>query len=73
MSMLLDAIKSAIQKAEASGTTRYRIAKETGISQAALSLFVNGERGMGVDMVERLADFLELEIIIRPKSRRKGR
>ena len=71
MSLLLDAIRTALKRAEAGGITRYRIAKETGISQAALSRFVNGEQGLGVDLVERLAIYLGLEIVIRQK--RKGR
>ena len=60
-------IKKAI---EASGQSRYRIAKETGVSQAHLSRLMSGQRGLGVDMLERLAAYLELEIIIRPKRGR---
>ena len=72
MAGLEDRIRKAI---EASGQTRYRIAKETGVSQAHLSRLMSGERGLGVDMLERLAAYLGLEIIIRPKRRRlrKGR
>lgn len=73
MSMLLDAIKDGIARAEASGITRYQMSKDTGISQAALSRFVNGERGLGVDLVERLAEYLGLEIVIRVKRTRKGK
>jgi len=60
-------IKKAI---ETSGQSRYRIAKETGVSQAHLSRLMSGQRGLGVDMLERLAAHLELEIIIRPKRGR---
>ncbi len=73
MPILLNAIREGIERAEASGTTRYKIAKDTGISQAALSRFVNGERGLGVELVERLADYLGLEIVIREKRTRKGK
>ena len=71
MARILDAICDAI---EASDKTRYRIAKDTGISQTQLSRLMSGERGLSIDALERLADYLELEITIRPKQRRrKGR
>lgn len=68
MGRILDAICEAI---ETSNKTRYRIAKETGISQAQLSRVMSGERGLSIDALERLADYLELEIIIRSRHRRK--
>ena len=72
MGKLLDAMKQAI---EASGKTRYRIAKESGVSGPQLSRLVNNIRGMDTDTVERLADYLGLEIIVRPKTKatKKGR
>ena len=67
MSGLLDAICGAI---ETSGKTRYRI----GISQPHLCRLMTGERGLSIDKLERLADYLGLEIVMRPKRRsRKGR
>jgi transcriptional regulator with XRE-family HTH domain len=64
MARLVDAIRRAV---EASGKTRYRIAKESGVSAGQLSRLVNGERGMTVDTIERLADYLGLQITIEPK------
>lgn len=59
---------------EASGQTRYRIAKESGVSAGQLSRLVNGERGLSVESVEKLADYLGLRITIEPKAKtRKGR
>ena len=55
-----------------SATSRYRLSKDTGISQAQLSRFVRSKAGMDLPNAQRLADALGLEIIIRPK-RRKGR
>ena len=66
MARLLDAICEAI---EASGKTRYRISKDPGISQTQLSRFMAGTRGLSVESVEALAEYLELEIIVRPKRR----
>ncbi len=72
MGQLLDSIRGAI---EASGKTRYRIAQESGVAESALSRLMSGERGLSIDAMERLAEYLELEITIRPKrrQRRKGR
>lgn len=70
MGRTLDAICEAI---EASDKTRYRIAKDTGISQAHLSRLMSGERGLSIDALERLADYLGLEITIRHRRRQKGR
>ena len=54
MGRILDAICDAI---EASGKTRYRIAKDSDISQAQLWRLMSGERGLSIDALERLADF----------------
>lgn len=61
---LTQAIRDAI---EASADTRYRIAQETGVSQAHLSRLVRGESGCSIENAERIADYLGLEIILRPK------
>lgn len=70
MAGLMDAMRNAI---ETSGQTRYRIAKETGIAASQLSRLVNGELNLTVESVERLADYLGLEIVVRPKRTRKAR
>jgi transcriptional regulator with XRE-family HTH domain len=63
MSELLDAIREAIK---ASGKTRYRLWKETGIDQAQLSRLMSGQAGMSYDALERLAAALGLKITITP-------
>ena len=65
MSQLLDQIKQAI---ESSGQSRYAISQATGIDQAVLSRLMNGKGAMGFDTLERLTDFLGLEIIVGPKT-----
>lgn len=67
MSDLLDALRKAI---ETSGKTRYRISQDTDVAQSQLSRLMSGERGLQIDTVERLAKYLGLEIVIRPKRRR---
>ena len=70
MSTLLDQIRDRIER---SGKSRYAIWKATGITQGHLSRLMTGEAGLSLDTLERIADYLGLEIIIRPKRRRKGR
>lgn len=70
MAPILDDIRAAIK---ASGKTRYAIAKDVGISQSQLCQLMAGTKGLSVEAVERLAEYLGLEIEIRPKRRRKGR
>jgi DNA-binding Xre family transcriptional regulator len=68
MSKVLDEIRKAI---EASNETRYQLWKETGIKQSQLSRLMSGQSGVSVKNLERLAEALGLEIIIR--RQRKGR
>ena len=68
MAEILEQIRRMI---EASGKTRYRIAKESGIAQSQLSRLMSGERGLSVETLQTLANYLQLEIVIRPKRRRK--
>lgn len=71
MARLVEAIKRAINE---DGKSRYRIAKESGVSASQLSRLMNGKRGMSVDTIERLADYLGLRITIEPKGKTtKGR
>ena len=70
MAELLKAIREAIK---ASGQTCYRISKGAKIAPSQLSRLLTGERGLSVESLERLADYLGLEITIRPKRQRKGR
>ena len=70
MSAIYDAIRKAIGK---SRKTRYRLWKETGISQAQLCEFLHGRRGMSIENLETLAQALGLKITVRPATQKKGR
>jgi predicted XRE-type DNA-binding protein len=71
MSEILEAIRKAIREAEIS---RYEISRSLDIDQGQLSKLMHGKAGLSIENLERLADFLDLEIIIRPKQRtRKGK
>lgn len=70
MSQLLDAIKQAI---DAGDKSRYRIAVDTGIEESALSRLMSGERGLSIEAAEKLADYLGIDIIIRPRASKRRR
>ncbi|MCC7085188.1 MAG: helix-turn-helix transcriptional regulator [Pirellulales bacterium] len=55
------------------GLTRYRIAQETGISETALALFYNGQRGLSMKALNILGEFLQLTITLGRKPDRKGK
>ena len=67
---LTDQLRKAIDN---SGLTRYRIAKLTGVSEAALSQFYNGHRGLSMEAMNALGECLELTIIMGRKPDMKGR
>ena len=67
MKTILDQIRSVI---ESSDVTRYRIAKDLGIDQGQMSRLMNGQSSLSLEALERLCDYLGLEIIIQPKQRR---
>ena len=57
---------------EESGLSRYAIWKASGVSQAALSRFMSGKLGLKTSSLDRLADVLGMEIVVR-RGRRKAR
>jgi transcriptional regulator with XRE-family HTH domain len=68
MSQVLDTIRRAI---EVGGKSRYKLWQETGIDQAQLSRLMAGKEGVSVENLERLAEALGLEIVIRPNKARR--
>ena len=65
---LTDQLRQAIRDA---GVTRYKISQETGIYESTLSKFIHGERGLSMDSLDRLGEYLKLEITTRRKTRRR--
>jgi plasmid maintenance system antidote protein VapI len=49
--------------------TRYRLSKETGVSETVLSLFVNRKRTLRLDTAAKLAAALGLELRAKDKGR----
>jgi len=66
MCKILDDVRKALEKCKMS---RYAIAKKTGVSQTALSLFVNGRRGLGFKAMEKVCDCIGYDIVLRPKKK----
>jgi transcriptional regulator with XRE-family HTH domain len=67
---LTDQLRRAIDE---SGVTRYRIAKETGISEATLSKFYLGQRGLSMEALNALGAYLGLRIVMDRKPTQKGK
>jgi DNA transposition AAA+ family ATPase len=66
---LTDQLRQAIEDC---GVSRYQIAKETGIDESALAKFFNGHRGLSMEALNALGEFLELEIVMRRKPEQRG-
>ena len=66
---LSDQIRQAV---DASGKSRYRIAKELGIAESTVSRFMSSKGGLSLDNLDALADLLDLDIKAR-KQPPKGR
>jgi transcriptional regulator with XRE-family HTH domain len=67
---LTDQIRQAIDD---SGLTRYRIAKETGISESTLSKFYLCQRGLSSKALDKLGECLQLTIYLGRKPDQKGK
>jgi transcriptional regulator with XRE-family HTH domain len=65
--LLTDQLRQAI---EDSGLTRYQIAKATGLDESALAKFYNGRRGLSMDALNALGQYLQLTIVLgrKPQS-----
>jgi plasmid maintenance system antidote protein VapI len=66
---LTDQLREAILNCE---HTRYAISKATGIGQDKLSRFINGERGVSCEVMDKLGEYLGLWIVA-DKPRKKGK
>ena len=67
---LSDQIRQAI---DTCGLSRNRVCKGTGIDKATISRFMSGERGLPTPALDRLADFLGLNITMEgPPTKHRG-
>lgn len=64
-----DQLRDAISN---SGLSRYRIAKETGLSESLLSRFMSSQRGLSLDAIDKLGLHLGFSLrTTRPSKNRK--
>jgi transcriptional regulator with XRE-family HTH domain len=56
---LSDQVRRAV---DASGLSRYRIAKELGVAESTMSRFMAGKGGLSMEYLDALADLLRLDI-----------
>ena len=67
--LLTDQLRQAIDD---SGLTRYHIANATGIDESALAKFYNGHRGLSMEALNALGEFLQLTITLGRKPDKKS-
>jgi transcriptional regulator with XRE-family HTH domain len=67
MKAFSDQIRDVI---EASGVTRYALAKQAGIAESVLSRFMAGEQGMSTATLDKIAGVLGLEVIVGVQARK---
>ncbi len=67
---MTDQLRQAIDDC---GLTRYEIAKQTGIDESALAKFYNGHRGLSMEALNALGEFLQLKITLGRKPTKKGK
>jgi len=65
---LTDALRQAIRQ---SGQSQDTICKATGIDNASLSRFLRGKTGLLQSALDRLVEYLDLELVPRKKRRRR--
>ena len=63
---LTEQIRKAIDESEQS---RYRIAQDTGIDESALAKFYHGTRGLSQNNLERLFEYLGLQVLTEKKRK----
>lgn len=59
---LNDQIRDAVA---GSGMSRYAICKAIELDQGAMSRFMNGKAGLSLDVLDRLAALLGLEVVVK--------
>jgi transcriptional regulator with XRE-family HTH domain len=68
--MSTEPLSAQLRRAVAeSGLSRYRIAKDVGVSQATLSKFMSGQRGLSMAVMDRIGERLGLSLVKRPKGK----
>lgn len=68
--MIAERLRVAIQEEIwKQGFQQAELARRVGMSEAQISRFLKGERGLSLESIDKLMDVLGLEIVIRPRKR----
>lgn len=68
---LTDQLRQAILDC---GQSQYRICKDTGIDKTALCRFVNGDRGVSMEVLNTLGEHLGLRLVVdKPRAKKGGK
>jgi transcriptional regulator with XRE-family HTH domain len=70
MASIANELRRAIKR---SGMTRYRVAQLSGISEAVLSRFVNGQTDLTMENADKLCAALGLRVALEPKGKRRSK
>ena len=71
MRRLSDQLRAAI---DASGMSRYAVAKAIELDQATMSRFMSGKAGLSVETIDRLGELLGMRLVATKKpTKGKGR
>ena len=66
MVRLTDQLRSAI---DASGMSRYAVAKAIDLDQSTLSRFMSGKAGLSVETIDKLGELLGLQLVTAKEHR----
>jgi plasmid maintenance system antidote protein VapI len=61
---LADVIRASVERL---GWTKYRLAQESGVAQAVVGRFINGERDLKLETADKLCRVLGLRLVGSPK------
>ena len=67
---MTDQVRQAISDC---GLTRYRIAQDTGIDESTLAKFFHGTRGLSLNNLDLLCEYLGLRIVMDRKPTKRGK
>ena len=59
------------QAVKGCGLSRYRIAKEIGVSESLLSRFMSSESGLSFAVLDRLAELIGMGVVVKAKGQGK--
>jgi hypothetical protein len=68
--LVSEQLKAAIEKAEEKGETRYKIAQESRVDYTVLIRFLDLDTSVRLKTVDRLCDYLGLELKPKPPARK---